>query len=309
MGQEMNDSGCFLSVDLEDYMWAATLQMGLPRRTAPERTRHGVARILDALAGATGQQRITFFTSGHIAREQPQLVRDLCVDGHEIACRTDERTAIRSLDRAQFGARLHDTVADLEDAAGQRITGFRAPDFSIDQDNIWALETLAEAGFLYDSSLIGAARRAAGTPYDIYSFSGRPIYEFPVYRHVLPGGEGIRVIGGCHLRLLPVKLILQLMRKAVELGYTPVVHIHPSDLDDEFALAKNEMPGVGALARWRWALRQRQWSTGAGRAAWKLEEILKAFPHKGRFIDAVIGDAATIGPAPAAPTTREPAIA
>lgn len=300
----MTAVGCFLSVDLEDYKQTTTLEMGVPRRTAPERTAHGVARVLEVLAGAPGERHITFFTTGQVARDQAELVRRLARDGHEIGCHGDVHEDVRDLDPKAFAASLARAVASLEAASGQRILGFRAPNFSIDGASMWALEVLVDAGFAYDSSLVAEGVRGAATAYDIYSFDGRPLFEFPLYRHVLSAGVGVRVIGGTYLRVLPLAVILRLMRRVAAQGYVPMVYIHPADLDDDFDPVRiGEMEGIGHLARWKWAMRQHQWSAGTGRAAWKLAEILKVFPNMGALGEAVPGGGERRGERPQAAAT------
>ena len=66
------------------------------------------------------------------------------------------------LDRAALRDELERSVKSVEDACGRRVTAFRAPDFSILAGNLWALESLAEAGFVVDSSIFPQARPRYG---------------------------------------------------------------------------------------------------------------------------------------------------
>jgi hypothetical protein len=45
------------------------------------------------------------------------------------------------------------------------------------------------------------------------------------------GPKRLTVIGGTYFRLLPLPLIRRLLRSAVEQGFTPMVYLHPYDLD------------------------------------------------------------------------------
>tara|TARA_R110002110_G_scaffold104321_5_gene263096 strand:- start:2057 stop:2956 length:900 start_codon:yes stop_codon:yes gene_type:complete len=278
----MTATGCYLTVDLEDYKQTTTLEMGVPQKTEPARTVHGVARILSALSETPGNQTATFFTTGQIARDQADLVSELATGGHEIGCHADLHEDIYDLDAADFAAVLMRARASIVDACGIAPTGFRAPNFSIDDRCPWALEVLASAGFTYDSSLVSTAPRDSATPYDTYRFHGDTLREFPVYRHMLPGGIGVRVIGGTYLRLLPLPIILRLMKDVSAKGYPLIVYVHPSDLDDDFdPVRTDEMEGLDRMTRLKWALRQKQWAAGTEGAFWKLREILKVHPNIG----------------------------
>lgn len=278
----MPSPGCYLTIDLEDYKQTTTLEMGVPQKTEPARTVHGVARILSALSETPGNQSATFFTTGQIARDQADLVAELAADDHEIGCHADLHENIYDLDAAEFAAVLMRARASIVDACGIAPEGFRAPNFSMDDSCPWALEVLASAGFSYDSSLVSTTPRTGNEPYDTYRFHGDTIREFPVYRQTLPGGVGVRVIGGTYLRLLPLPIIFRLMRDVAGKGYPLIVYVHPSDLDDDFDPVRvDEMEGLDRMSRLKWALRQKQWAAGTEGAFWKLREILKVHPNIG----------------------------
>ena len=278
----METTGCYLTIDLEDYKQTTTLEMGVPQITEPARTVHGVARILSALSETPGNQTATFFTTGQIARDQADLVSELASDGHEIGCHADLHEDIYELDAPDFTTVLMRARASIVDACGIAPTGFRAPNFSIDERCPWALEVLASAGFTYDSSLVSTEPRDGVKPYDTYRFDRDTIREFPVYRHNLPGGIGVRVIGGTYLRLLPLPIILRLMKDVSAKGYPLIAYVHPSDLDDGFdPVRTDEMEGLDRMTRLKWTLRQKQWAAGTEGAFWKLREILKIHPNIG----------------------------
>ena len=117
-----NRSACYLSVDLEDYKHATMLDMGLTPTTNPEQTWRGVHRILSVMGKTDSHPHITFFTTGQVARHQPDLVRELAGLGHEIACHSDQHENVYSLDRAGFLGDLRRSKAALEEACGHRIS-------------------------------------------------------------------------------------------------------------------------------------------------------------------------------------------
>lgn len=280
--------GCHVTIELEDLRHARTRAMGIPAQTSPETTRRGLERILEALDDAAGKATATIFTTGQVARAQPRLVADLAAQGHEIACHGDTHDSVKALDRYRFAASLERALDSLAAASGGPVEGFRAPDFSVDGSTGWAFEILAEHGLVYDSSLTLEGRRGAARAYDDFAVAGRRLCEFPLCRVRLGGGIGIRVIGGAQLRLLPTGAALMLMRRAAAQGFVPIVYLRPADIAEGYErVRRDEMNGLGPLARAGWTFRQLPSGAGAGSAAAKLRAILAAFPNRGTLRDAL----------------------
>ena len=279
---------CYLSIDLEDYKHATMLGMGLEPRTNPEQTWRGVNRILSVLRETNSHSAITFFSTGKIARDQPDLVREMAGQGHEIACHSDQHENVFTLNRSDFLHNLRRAKEALEKAGGQPVIGFRAPNFSLDERTSWAFPVLAEAGFTYDSSLVSGRPRTQGEAYDVITLPGGALFEFPIYRHLLTGGLGIRVIGGTYFRLLPLGLIVALMKKSADLGYVPFIYLHAADADAAPSPVRwTEMNRLPYLSRCAWSVRQQQWLLGAQGLADKLRALLTLFPHQGPMCKAL----------------------
>lgn len=131
--------------------------------------------ILSLLAGH--HVKATFFFLGRIARDLPQVVGRVAQEKHEIACHSLEHFRLYGLKPEVFAQQLSAAKGLLEDASGQQVYGFRAPDFSITGQSMWALDELQKAGFFYDSS--------------IYPFAGHDVYgiaEAPSHVHKLANG-------------------------------------------------------------------------------------------------------------------------
>ena len=70
---------------------------------------------------------------------------------------------------------------------GEQPASYRRPGFSISEKNEWALETIAECGFKYDSTIYprrhghGGDRRFSSDPVKIiFKRSGKELIEFPI---------------------------------------------------------------------------------------------------------------------------------
>jgi peptidoglycan-N-acetylmuramic acid deacetylase len=75
-----------------------------------------VPQILETLRRY--EVRITFFVTGAWVRDNPELLRRMVADGHEIANHSNTHPDFRSLDAAQIAAELAATEASIREIAG-----------------------------------------------------------------------------------------------------------------------------------------------------------------------------------------------
>src|SRR6185436_19822835 len=117
----------------------------------PCRVEANVDRLLRRFAD--NHAKATFFTLGWIAERYPQVVRRIVDDGHELASHGYGHQRASELSREAFSHDVTNAKRILEDIAGVRVIGYRAPSFSIGADNLWAFDVLKEAGYVYSSSV------------------------------------------------------------------------------------------------------------------------------------------------------------
>ncbi len=219
-----------LSVDVEDYFQVEAFAAQVPRSAwaaCPSRVEANTLRLLD-LFDEHGA-RATFFTLGWVARRFPRLVRAIAARGHELACHSFWHRPVYTLTPAQFHEDTRDALDAIQNAAGARVAGYRAPTWSITRGSLWALPILAELGFRWDSSIfpirhdlygIPGARR---TPY-AWRHAGGFLFEFPPATVAL-GGRALPAAGGGYLRALP------LAWTHAALAQPAVVYLHPWEID------------------------------------------------------------------------------
>ncbi|MEG3166050.1 XrtA system polysaccharide deacetylase [Sphingomonas sp. PB2P19] len=175
----------------------------------------------------------TFFTLGWVADRYPRLIRRIVDAGHEIASHGWDHQRVFTMDAATFRADLARTRATIEDAAGQTVTGYRAPSFSIDQRTPWAHVVLAEEGYTYSSSV-------APLRHDHYGWREAPRYAFkplpdsglielPVT--VAQIGKRRLATGGGFFRLLPSALTDFAVRQVNGADRPAVFYFHPWEID------------------------------------------------------------------------------
>src|SRR5262245_26297744 len=138
------------SVDLEDWYQGLEIDMDDWAPYGP-RLYQGLQPLLDLLEEAGVQA--TFFVLGYQAERTPEMVRDLVARGHEIASHGYTHRFVYRQTPEEFRRELRRTRDLLEQLSGRRVIGYRAPFFSITAEALWALDILAEEGYLYDSSV------------------------------------------------------------------------------------------------------------------------------------------------------------
>lgn len=146
--------GCALTVDVEEWYHTCLV----PGYVNPE-NRPPLCRELDWLLPELLEMladtgcAATFFVLGEVAESMPERVREIADAGHEIG--SHGYLHLRATERSPraFAEDLRRSKALLEDLTGRPVLGFRAPEWSLRSLGNSRLPLVAEAGFLYDSSL------------------------------------------------------------------------------------------------------------------------------------------------------------
>jgi polysaccharide deacetylase family protein (PEP-CTERM system associated) len=228
-----------LSVDVEDYFQVEAFADQVTRETwdqYPSRVVANCRRLLDLFERY--QATATFFVLGWVAERFPELVREIHDRGHELACHSFWHRRVYRLTPEEF---RQDTLAAcraIEQAAGVRVEGYRAPTWSITSQSLWALEILAEEGFRYDSSIYPIHHDLYGVPggerypYIYRCPGGATLREFPPTTARL-GRANIPAAGGGYLRLFPLFFTNWVFRQYEQEGKPLVVYLHPWEIDPE----------------------------------------------------------------------------
>jgi polysaccharide deacetylase family protein (PEP-CTERM system associated) len=225
-------------VDVEEHFQVSALEPYVDRSkwdSLPSRVEASTERLLDLLDQYDA--RGTFFTLSWIGQRHPALVREIVRRGHEIASHGSDHRRITQLNADQFRVSIRESKDVLEQIAGVRVLGYRAPSFSIVPGREWALDALIEEGYVYDSSLYPVRRSGYGypqgqrEPYTINRAAGS-LLEFPpatlnAFGQTLPAG------GGAYLRLLPFQLVQSALSQAQRNGVAGTLYIHPWEVDPE----------------------------------------------------------------------------
>jgi polysaccharide deacetylase family protein (PEP-CTERM system associated) len=203
----------------------------------PSRVADNTRRVLELFQefGA----HATFFVLGYVAEREPALVREILAAGHEVGCHSHMHRRVFTMSPEEFREDLRRALGAIEDAGGEKVVGFRAPTFSIVAKSLWAVEILAQEGFLYDSSVfpiwhdLYGMPRAPRFPFRWLCRDGRSLFEIPPLT-VRVFGRNLPVAGGGSLRILPMWYTRWALRRVRQReGRPAVVYLHPWELDPE----------------------------------------------------------------------------
>lgn len=191
-----------------------------------------LSKLLDMLDAH--QMKATFFCVGRLAIDFPEVIRRIMERGHEIGCHSHVHTWINKMSEDILRKDTIEALKALEDVSGQKIVSYRAPAFSITEQNKWAVNVLAECGIENDASIFPASRDFGGypvfpqdTPCKI-SYQGATLKEYPISLTSLLGKQ-IAYSGGGYFRLLPYWFVSKTMKQR---NYN-ICYFHLADLIHE----------------------------------------------------------------------------
>ncbi len=225
-----------LSVDVEDWFQVGAFEGVIKRDdwdSLSLRVEDNVLRILDMFAEA--EVSATFFTLGWVARRNPSLMRRIVEAGHELASHGYDHVRVFTFDRKEFAADLLTARKVLEDTSGAKVTGYRAPSFSIDQRTPWAYMELADQGYTYSSSVAPITHDHYGwreaPRFAFKPLPWSPLVEIPVTTAIL-GGRRVAAGGGGFFRVLPYAFSRWAIRQVNRREARPAVfYFHPWEID------------------------------------------------------------------------------
>lgn len=161
----------------------------------------------------------TFFCTGLMAEDFPQVVKLIESRGHDIGCHSFKHTWMNKLSRDEACQDTRNAVDAIEQCIGNKVLSYRAPAFSIGEQNLWMFDILAECGIERDASVFPAVRDFGGfaefgqkTP-AVIRYNGVELKEFPICTAKLMGKE-IAYSGGGYFRFFPLWYVKKEMASA-----------------------------------------------------------------------------------------------
>jgi peptidoglycan-N-acetylglucosamine deacetylase len=224
------------TVDVEEWFHICGAGDSLaPTRwdSLPSRVETTTRLLLDDLDSAA--VKATFFVLGWVAERYPALVSDIRRAGHEIGSHGYWHRRVFELDRESFSEDLRSSLAALNQAGEDQVSAFRAPEWSINDRSLWALEALAEEGIRVDASMapvrmVGNVEYPRG-PHILETRAGALLECPPLV--VDRFGQAMPLGWGWGLRMSSPRRILRAIESANRSGRPSVLMVHPWELDPD----------------------------------------------------------------------------
>ena len=228
-----------LTVDVEDYFQVSAFAENIDQKdwdSHPLRVENNTRKLLDMFDAY--QLKATFFVLGWVAERQRDLVLEIAKRGHEVACHGYSHQLVYNQSADVFRQETVRAKNILEDIIQQPVRGYRAASYSITEKSEWALDILAESGFIYDSSIFPVRHDRYGMPdtpehpYRLKTPAGHSIIEFPlstakIINYRLP------IAGGGYFRLYPYWLSKMGLQQINRQQKPFIFYLHPWEIDPE----------------------------------------------------------------------------
>lgn len=228
-----------LTIDVEDWFQVEALKKCISYQewnSCESRVLSNVLRILEILD--ENGAKATFFILGWIAERSHQVVIEIEKHGHEIASHGYGHRVVYEQEESEFENDIKKSLAILEGLTGRKVIGYRAPNFSITDQSLWAYEILSESGIEYTSSVFPAKHifqvyglsQAPRFPFVLSLKNGSRIKEFPLSTIEIFGRQ-MPLGGGAYLRIMPYWYNKWAIKKINRQGHPAIVYFHPWEID------------------------------------------------------------------------------
>ena len=200
-----------LSFDIEEWFIS---------RQHPERIAE-YDSYLDAILDKLDEHHIsaTFFCLGEMGVSFPNVIKRIHAKGHEIGCHSNLHLWLNKMTEEECREDTFRAMDSLEQCIGEKVKSYRAPAFSIGNNNKWVFDILAENGIEKDSSIYPAVRDFGGFPefgHNIpcwVDYNGIRIKEFPIST-INVFGKTMAYSGGGYFRFFPLRFVEKEIRKS-----------------------------------------------------------------------------------------------
>ena len=226
----MSENKILLSFDVE--LWNETAWLNpyitkdlLEKDTFPE----SINKILGVLRKT--KSSATFFVTLEVTEKYPEIIKNIYSLEHEIGIHGPRHKKLKDYSKEEFKTDCIKQIKLIEEITGKRPVGYRAPHFSVNRETFWAIETLKDLGFLYDSSIFPMNMGEYGisgiktTTHEILpNFSETPVSVAQIGPFKTP------FAGGIYFRALPYFIFKFLLKNTLK-KQNVVLYFHPHELE------------------------------------------------------------------------------
>ena len=177
----------------------------------------------------------TFFCVGRLAKFNQNLIHEIIRNKHEVALHSLDHGFINKMSQTTFEKDLIQNKSIIENIAGKKVIGYRAPYFSVNRKMDWFPKILRKHNIKYDSSAFPSKLSLCGDDkFDTQPFIWHGILELPIsmfsfFKIKVPYS------GGFYFRAMPFKILKMMINKN---NYN-ICYFHPWEFDEEQPCLKN----------------------------------------------------------------------
>ncbi len=227
---------------------------------------------------------LTFFTTGILAKNDKTLLRQILLDGHEIASHYYNHNLLYKQSLKEIENELNLSIDSIVNACNVRPIGFRAPAFSVPacRDDIFLL---IKKYFKYDSSYVLKNDEIKNKSYlNKEIFKDKQFIEFPIVaKPYLLNNINLKS-GGSYFRFFGKKTLKNIMEHSLKYEFTPIIYLHPYDIlfhREFWVKLENLNKGYFSNRIKNWLLQHKYLSIGNRSTIAKLKYLSRYFEHQG----------------------------
>ena len=229
-----------LGIDFEDLFHPELVKKYLKDEKLEPKVVNGLEKILELLR--KNETSATFFVVGELLEFKSEILDKILENGHEIGFHTMHHTRLNDFNSKE---EFSDELKQFSKLTDKKSKGFRAPTFSLNSSTSWAIDSLVEHNYTYDSSIVPAKSSMYGhpnaqeSPYKISSKSienldkSGKLIEYPLLVTKFLGKK-IPAGGGFYLRTLPLKVVKNAIKNYEKKEIPATFYIHSWELTPEF---------------------------------------------------------------------------
>ncbi len=237
-----------LTIDVED--WYCDLPPS-EWNNYESRVESPTKKILELLKKTNN--KATFFILGHVAENNPDLVRLIKEQGHEIGSHGYWHRRITDQTPAEFEEDLLKSIKILKKITEEDVKGYRAPQFTVNEKTSYVIDLFKKYELKYDSSIFPVKTPLYGVPsapLHIYRLCSKNILkdnpeekfiEVPLSVYKIPFTKiRMPLIGGIYFRLFPYFLTKHAIKRINKQNKPAIFFTHPWEFDPN----KPKIPGL-----------------------------------------------------------------
>ncbi len=228
---------CLLTFDIEEWFQVENLRNAIPKSDwdfQHSSVVNNTIKILNILK--INDIKATFFVLGLVVEKNPEIVKMISQDGHEVASHGYGHDLTYNLDETQLFDDIKKSKEILEQLIGNKVVTYRAPNFSVNERLVKVLYNL---GFKYDSSYnpfqlnsrYGKLENPEKTHNSIFKLKD-DFFEIPLSTLKIHN-QNIPMAGGAYFRIIPFFIFKQLAKMKLEKDGVYNFYLHPWEFEPE----------------------------------------------------------------------------